>query len=56
MFRVVRCGIGDSDFQLKSIRCLSSLLIHNKTKRPDGDIPFVIKFVKVSSYSYIYTC
>ena len=34
MFCVAHCGIGDSDFQLKGIRCL----IHNTTKRPKAAV------------------
>ena len=47
--------LGDVDFQLKNIRCLALLLIFSKTKRPDRDIPILIKFVEVSIQLFMYS-
>ena len=34
-----------------ALRCLGILLIPTKTKRADGDIPFILKFVPVSYFT-----
>jgi len=38
----------DEPLTLKAIRCLGLLLISNKMKTLDGDIPYVVRFVPVS--------
>lgn len=40
---------GDDHLLMISMRCLGLLLIPTKTKRVDGDIPFFIQFVPVST-------
>ena len=45
----------DNSFVLKAFRCLCLLLTTVKTKRPDGDIPYVMKIVPVSRYVFITT-
>ena len=40
-----------------ALRCLGILLLPSRTKKADGDIPFIIKFVPVSELSlYILVC
>ena len=34
-----------------ALRCLGILLIPTKTKRADGDIPFILRFVPVSYFT-----
>ena len=43
--------IGDDNFLINALRCLGVLLTTRKSKKADGDIPFLVRFVPVCIYN-----